>query len=303
MAAEAASVVDEQHAASMEGLRQARDVGMRAFVRGYLRERGAVIGLLLLSAISLTAILAPFIAPYHPFQLHATLQPPSEDFIFGTDYLGRDIFSQMVWGGRVSMEFAFGAAGISLVLGVFLGAISGYFGGAVDAVMSRLFEIFLMIPRLFLIILVVALLGTNIWFVVVVIGLTLWPSNARIMRSQVLTLKKRGYVQAAVAAGVTPFTIMMKHVIPNGLAPVIANSTLQMAYAVLTEAGLSFLGLGDPGQVSWGQILNNGQNYMRSAPWIVIVPGLGIAFLLLGLHLVGDGVTRVLNPRLRVGSE
>ena len=300
---EALARLDEAHAAAMEGLRRARAVGVRAFAARFVAQPLAVAGLLLLAAVAGTAVLAPLIAPFDPFELYPPLTQPGQSHWLGTDPLGRDVLSMIIWGGRVSLAFAFGAAGLSLALGVVMGAIPGYFGGILDDVFSRFFETFLVIPRLFLIILIVALLGSNILFVIAVMGLTMWPSNAKIMRAQVLSIKKRGYVQAAIAAGVSPFPIIFRHVVPNGLAPVIANSTLQMAYAVLTEAGLSFLGLGDPNQVSWGQILNAGQSYIRLAPWIVISPGVAIMVLLLGLHLVGDGVTRVLNPRLSLGRE
>ena len=295
--------LDDEHLAAMEGLRRARAVGIRAFIARFLAQPLAVAGALLLGLVTVTAVFAPFIAPYDPFSLHRPLQPAGGQYLLGTDPIGRDILSMIIWGGRVSLAFAFGAAALSLAVGVVMGAIPGYFGGIVDDIFSRFFETFLVIPRLFLIILIVALLGSNILFVIAVMGLTMWPQNAKIMRAQVLTIKKRGYVQAAIAAGISPLPIIFRHVVPNGLAPVIANSTLQMAYAVLTEAGLSFLGLGDVNQVSWGQILNAGQGYVRSAPWIVISPGLAIMTLLLGLHLVGDGVTRVLNPRLSLGRE
>ncbi len=295
--------LDEAHAEALEGLRRARAVGVRAFFERFAAQPLAVAGVLVLGLVTGAAVFAPLIAPYDPFGLYRTLLPPGEAHRLGTDPLGRDVLSMIIWGGRVSLAFAFGAAALSLALGVVMGAIPGYFGGLIDDLFSRFFETFLVIPRLFLIILIVALLGSNILFVIAVMGLTMWPSNAKIMRAQVLSIKKRGYVQAAIAAGISPFPIIFRHVVPNGLAPVIANSTLQMAYAVLTEAGLSFLGLGDPNQVSWGQILNAGQSYVRSAPWIVISPGLAIMMLLLGLHLVGDGVTRVLNPRLSLGRE
>lgn len=294
---------DDEHAAAMEGLRRARDVGLRAFLARFFSQPFALAGALLLGVVAAAAVLAPVVAPHSPFALNPALQRPGGEYLLGTDPLGRDILSQIIWGARVSLAFAFGAAALSLAVGVVMGAIPGYFGGVVDDIFSRIFDTFLIIPRLFLIILIVALLGTNVYFVIAVMGLTMWPSNAKIMRAQVLTIKKRGYVQAAIAAGVSPLAIIFRHVIPNGLAPVIANSTLQMAYAVLTEAGLSFLGLGDPNQPSWGQILNAGQGYVRSAPWIVISPGLAIMTLLLGLHLVGDGVTRVLNPRLALRRE
>lgn len=264
---------------------------------------GTLVGLVLLIMMVLIAVFAPIIAGPDPLDInHVPFAPPSKANLFGTDYMGRDVFAMMVWGTRVALIFAVGAAGISLVVGVLLGALSGYFGGLTDDLLSRLFEVFLVIPRLFLIILMVAMFGTKIWISVVVIGATMWPSNARIMRAQVLSLKDRGYAQAALVSGGSRLAVLFEHVVPNGIAPVLANSTLQMAAAVLLEAGLSFLGLGDPNLASWGQILYAGQNYMVTAPWMVIVPGIAIAVLLMSLHLLGGGLLQLLNPRMQIPS-
>jgi peptide/nickel transport system permease protein len=206
----------------------------------------------------------------------------------------------LVWGTRVSLLFAFGAAGISLGVGVTLGAISGYFGGLLDDALSRLFEMFYIIPRLFLIILIIALFGSHLWMTVLIVGATIWPSNARIMRAQVLTLKRRGYAQAAIVSGGSHWQVLFGHIVPNGVAPVLANSVLQMAYAVLTEAGLAFLGLGDPNVASWGQILFWGQSYISSAPWMVIFPGAALALLLLSFQLLGGLARRGADPSLRM---
>jgi peptide/nickel transport system permease protein len=257
---------------------------------------GAII---LVGAVAL-AIMAPWIYPGDPLDIdNPTFRPPSREYPMGTDHIGRDVLVMMVWGTRISMLFAFGAAGLSLVVGVLFGGLSGYFGGWLDDLLSRSFEVFIVIPRLFLIILVVAMFGTHLWLAVLVVGLTIWPSNARIMRAQVLSLKNREYVQAATVSGAGHLQVLFEHIVPNGIGPVLANSTLQMAYAVLTEAGLSFLGLGDPNTPSWGRILYAGQNYITSAPWLVIFPGVAIAALLVGLHLLGTSALHLLNPRMQ----
>jgi peptide/nickel transport system permease protein len=266
-----------------------------------LRGNGmGLAGLVLLAAIALVALLAPLIAPGDPFRMDWTpFLPPGGEHLLGTDNIGRDVFALMVHGTKVSLLFAFGAAGVSLLLGMGLGGIAGYYGGIIDDVISRLSDAFLIIPRLFLIIVIVAMFGSQLWMVVFIIGATLWPANARIMRAQVLSLRGRGFVQAARVAGGGDAAIIFGQIAPNSLGPVLANSVLQMAYAVLTEASLAFLGLGDPNVPSWGQILYAGQNYLSSAPWLMIFPGLALAVLLLALHMVGNALVEALNPKLR----
>lgn len=271
--------------------------GYRQIVSRLVSQPVALTGLVILTVITIVSVFAPVIAPYDPMELFSPLAPPSAAHPLGTDHIGRDVLSFLIWGGRVSLVFAFGAAGLSLIVGVFVGAIPSYIGGVTDDVVSRFVELFLMIPRLFLIITVVAIMGTNIVFVVAVVGLTIWPSNAKIMRAQVLTLKQRSFVHASVTAGSRPMTTLFGHVVPNGIAPIIANSTLQMAAAVVTEAGLSFLGLGDVNYPSWGQLLNQAQSYLTTAPWLAYAPGAALVLLLLALHLVGDGLANALDPR------
>jgi len=269
-------------------------------MKAFPRDLPFLIGTVVVLLMACAAALAPVLYPGNPlFSVAPPMQPPGGAYPLGTDHTGRDLAAMLVWGTRVSLLFAFGAAGISLLCGVVLGALSGYFGGIIDDVMSRFFEIFDVIPRLFLIILVVALFGSHLWLTVMIVGLTMWPSNARIMRAQVLTLKKRGYAQAAVVSGASHLSVLFGHIVPNGIGPVTANSTLQMAYAVLTEAGLSFLGLSDPNVASWGQVLYWGQGFISSAPWMVIFPGVAIAMLLLSFHLVGSSLQARLNPRLQ----
>lgn len=267
----------------------------------FLRNKQTIIGLILLSVLMICAILAPKISPGMPlFSVGAPIQKPNPEFIFGTDNMGRDVLAMVIWGSRVSMVFAFGAAGISLIIGVVLGAISGYIGGVVDDILSRFFEIFYIIPRTFLIILMVAIFGSSITLMVIIVGVTIWPSNAKIMRAQVLTLKSRSYVHAAEVAGSGKLKILFKHIVPNGIGPVLSNSTLQMAQAVLTEASLSFLGLGDPTVASWGKILQSGQSHISSAPWLVIIPGIVIAMMLLAFNLIGTALHSTLNVKQQI---
>ena len=270
-------------------------------VRLFLKNKQTIIGLVLLAILMVCAVFAPLISPGAPlFSVGGPIQSPNSEFIFGTDNMGRDVFAMVVWGARVSMVFAFGAAGLSVLIGVVLGAISGYIGGVFDDLMSRFFEVFYIIPRTFLIILMVAIFGSSVTLMVIIVGATIWPSNAKIMRAQVLTLKNRSYVHAAEVSGSNKLKILFKHIVPNGIGPVLSNSTLQMAQAVLTEASLSFLGLGDPGVASWGKILQSGQSHISSAPWLVIIPGIVIALMLLAFNLIGTALHTTLNVKQQI---
>ena len=270
-------------------------------VKMFLKDPQSIIGLCILTVMLVLAIFAPVICPGNPiFSVGVPLQAPGQDFLLGTDYLGRDVWAMLVWGSRVSIIFAFGASVLSLLVGIVLGALSGYIGGWLDDLMCRVFELFYIIPRTFLVILMVAFFGSSISLMVIIVGLTIWPSNAKIMRAQVLTLKRRGYVQAADVAGGTKLSILFRHIVPNGMGPVLSNSVLQMAQAVLTEASLSFLGLGDPNQASWGLILNAGQRNISTAPWLVIAPGIALALLLLAFNMIGTALHRTLNVKQAV---
>lgn len=256
-----------------------------------------MLGFVIVFAALVLAIIGPQIAPENPFALSSqSIAPPSWRHIMGTDELGRDVFSQIIVGARVSLLFGISAAALSLGVGGAIGAIAGYAGGWVDEILSRVVEIFLMIPTLFLLILVVAILGTHISFVAIVVGLTIWPANARIMRAQVLSLKNRVFVQAVRGLGAGHYRTLVGHIIPNAVPPMIANVSLQIAYAILTEAALDFLGLGDANLISWGRILQGAQDFIATAPWLVIFPGVAIALLILGFHLIGDAVNRQLSP-------
>ncbi len=273
--------------------------GLRLFALRYSRHRMGMLGLTILLVALSVALLAPVIAPNGPSHLYdSLLAAPGSEHPLGTDNIGRDVFSELVWGTRISLMFAVGVAGISLMIGVVLGALPAYVGGWVDDLFSRFFEIVIVIPRFFLIILVVSLFGQNIAFIMVVVGLTTWVTNARLTRSQVLTIKHRLFVEASQGAGAGRWRVLLTHVLPNGLYPVIANSALEMAGAIIIEASLSFLGLGDPNAISWGQVLYLAQLHISSW-WLGVFPGVAIFLLVFAFNLIGDGVGYALNPRLR----
>lgn len=263
-------------------------------------QPSSLIGTVVVLLAALAAVSAPYLPIASP-DAFSTRQymPPSLVHPMGTDNLGRDILARTIWGARLGMGVAIVSAGISTGLGVLLGSIPAYYGGVIDDLFSRVFDIFLLIPAFFLMILIVALFGTNVWFIMIVIGITTWPRSARIMRSQVLSLKPRAFVQAARAAGGSHVQVLFRHIIPNGLPPVITNGTLLMGTAILTEAGLSFLGMGDPNVISWGRMIFEGQRQLRLAPWLSIFPGLAMLVVVWGLNMVGDAVNRLLSPQVR----
>jgi peptide/nickel transport system permease protein len=272
-----------------------------AFWKPFLASRMGPIGLAILIIVALAAIFAPLLAPDGPFKLGAPrlLAPGEEGHLLGTDHLGRDMFAQIVYGARVSLTIGLVAAGISLVVGVLIGGVAGYFGGWWDILLGRLTDMFLIIPAFFLIIVVVATLGSSIIYVMVVIGLTAWPTSARLMRAQAIGLRDRTFIQALRALGETGPRILFRHVIPNGIQPLIANATLDVASAILIEAGLSFLGLGDPNKATWGRMIFDGRTSILTSWWASVLPGVAIVITVLGFYLVGDGISYVLNPRSR----
>jgi len=271
---------------------------MRNFWQGYKRDRLGLVGLVIVIAYIIVALLAPYISPYPPEALlFSPFLSPDQQHFLGTDSLGREVVSRLIWGTRISIVFGVGVAGLSLIVGVILGAVAGYYGGWLDNLLSRSFEVVLMIPSIFLIILVVAMYGSNIVNAMLVVAFTQWPWNARITRAQVLGLKGRTYVQAALLSGASHMRILFLHILPNGIQPVLANASLQMAYAVLVEASLSFLGLGDPNQVSWGQMLRLAQSNPLREPWTIISSGAAIFLLILSFNFLSMGLNAALNPR------
>lgn len=266
------------------------------------RNKLALVGLFLVVALILVALLADFIAPYDPVvpDLKASLLSPSLQHLMGTDVLGRDVFSRVIYGSRASLIIGVVATAISLVIGVTLGAIAGFFGGWVDALIMRITDIFFAFPFLIFAIAVVTFLGPGFINVFIALGMIGWTSFARLVRGQVLAIKANDYVEAAHAIGAPDKRIIWKHVLPNTVAPIIVYTTMNIGNAILSEAGLSFLGIGvqapDP---SWGLMLSDARNYIWNASWNVIWPGIAIFITVLGYNLLGDGLRDALDPRLK----
>ena len=227
------------------------------------------------------------------------MPPLSEGHILGTDHLGRDLWAQLAFGARVSLTGGILAALSALTIGVLIGALSGYFGGWTDAVLMRLSEFFQTLPRFVVALIVVALFGTGLFKLILVIGFLSWPQTARIVRSSVLSLRETTFVEAARVGGMKPSAIIVREILPNVAAPIVVVTALAIASAILLEAGLSFFGVGDPNLPSWGTMLNQAQEYLRQAWWMALFPGLAIAIMVLCFNIVSDGLNDALNPKLR----
>ncbi len=263
----------------------------------------AWVGIALVVLLALVAAFASQIAPGNPFRSVAPpLQPPSTAHWLGSDDLGREVFSELVHGARVSLFVGLAVALTSTVVGIVIGGVAGFFGGWIDDALMRLTEFFQVLPRFFLAIIVTAFFGGNIVNIVLLLGFTFWTGTARLLRAQVLSLRAREFVVAARAVGVKELTILARHVFPNALPPVLVNGALQVGGAILTEAGLSFLGLGDRNQISWGYMLNNAQPFIRSAWWMSVFPGVALLITVVAVNLVGDGLNEAMNPRYSVAS-
>ncbi len=263
------------------------------------------LGLFLVGVMSLAALLAPFIAPYDPSalhvdpSLHSILQAPSFEHWMGTDSLGRDVFSRMLYGARVSLWVGFVSVGLASLIGVTLGLLAGYYGGVVDETVMRLVDVMLCFPSFFLILAVIAFLEPNLVNIMVIIGLTSWMGVARLVRAETLSLRERDFVAAARLAGAGPVRIIIRHILPNALAPVLVSATLGIAGAILTESALSFLGLGvQAPMASWGNILLEGKQTLGIAWWLSSFPGFAILLTVLGYNLLGESLRDILDPRL-----
>ncbi|TLS76416.1 ABC transporter permease [Mariprofundus erugo] len=260
-----------------------------------------VIGGSIVMTVAVLAILAPWIAPYDPTEIDVSviLMPPSWQHWCGTDTLGRDVFSRMLFGARVSLAVGFVAVGISLLVGLLLGAISGYAGGRTDSIIMRITDMVLCFPTFFLILAVIAFLEPSIWNIMIVIGLTSWMGIARLVRAEFLSLRQREYILAARSLGISPLRIMWRYMLPNALGPILVSAVLGIAGAVLVESGLSFLGLGvQPPDPSWGNILTDGKDNIQIAWWLSMFPGLAILITVLGYNLLGEGLRDYFDPRL-----
>ncbi len=263
-------------------------------VRAFARHRLGLVGLAIVVTFTLVAVLAPWIAPHDPTTQRiatARLQPPSAQYLMGTDELGRDIFSRVVHGARISMRIGLIAEGIALLIGIVLGAAAGFFGGWVDNLIMRVADVFFAIPGLLFLIVIVAIFGSGATTIFLALGLISWPGEARVMRSEVLRVREREFVTAARALGLRDAAVIAKHVLPNALASMIVIGSLGVAGAILSEATLSFLGLGIQEPLpSWGTMINRGQQYIFTAWWYSVFPGLVIMLVVLGFNFLGDAV-------------
>ncbi len=260
----------------------------------------AMIGFIIIVSIFILAIFAPWIAPYDPnaINVKAILLSPSWQYWMGTDGLGRDVLSRMLYGGRISLLVGLVAVGISTSIGILLGALAGYYRGWVDTVIMRLVDVMLSIPSFFLILAVIAFLTPSIINIMIVIGLTSWMGVTRLVRAEFLSLSNREFVLASRALGAKDAKLIFTHLLPNSLTPIIVSAVLGVAGAVLLESGLSFLGLGvQAPQASWGNILTDGKEYIQFAWWLSLYPGMAILMTVLGYNLLGEGLRDALDPR------
>jgi peptide/nickel transport system permease protein len=284
----------------MAGSTRASATNLRRFSRNAIGMAGAiiVIGCLFI------ALLAPLVAPYGPEETHPNwkLFAPNEYFVFGTDEFGRDILSRIIFGAQISLEVGLISVSLALVIGGTVGLVAGFFGGWLDAILMRCMDVLFAFPAILLAIGIMAVLGTGILNAMLAIGIVYAPSFARLTRASVLSLKEMEFVQAARVLGLNELRILARHVVPNVLAPLIVQISFSLSTAILTEAALSFLGLGTPPSVaSWGSMLSASRRYVELDPWPAIFPGVAIMLLVLGFNLFGDGLRDVLDPRLRAG--
>lgn len=273
------------------------------FWRRFKRNRLALTGGIVVLLLFIVAIASPLIAPYDPnaIDVRNILEPPGLSHLFGTDDLGRDILSRVIYGSWVSLLVGFVAVGIATVIGIIVGASAGYYGGWVDTVIMRFVDTMLSIPTFFLILAVITFLDSSIWNIMAVIGLTSWMGVARLVRAEFLSLKEREFVLAARALGASDVRIIVRHILPNALSPVFVSAVLGVAGAILTESVLSFLGIGvQPPTASWGNILTAGKDNIEIAWWISVFPGLAILLTVLAYNLLGEGIRDAIDPRLKI---
>jgi len=267
--------------------------------RSFKRSRVAVTGLVLLAVFLFVAVFADRIVSRDPQKTsQETFRPPSAEFWFGTDDLGRDVFSGVVHGARISLLIGVTVALLSGLVGVLVGATAGYAGGFLDDLLMRLTELFLIPPRFFLALVVAALFGSTFFTLIVVLIVTYWPSTARLVRAEVLSLKERNFVEAARALGASHQRILFHEILPNAFPLIVTQVVLMVGGVILVEAGLSFIGLGDSDHISWGYMLHNGEHFIRDAWWMLFFPALAISLLVLALNAVGDALNRALDPKI-----
>jgi peptide/nickel transport system permease protein len=274
------------------------------FWRRFRRNHIGMAGGIIVVGCMLVSVLASLIAPYPPDEIHARMRlyAPDKSFLMGTDELGRDILSRIIFGSRISLQVGLISVSIALLLGSAFGLAAGFYGGVTDNVVMRVMDVLFAFPAILLAIGIMAMLGPSITNAMIAIGIVYAPSFARLSRASVLSLKEEEFVEAARALGMSDLRLVVRHIAPNLLAPVIVQTTFSLSAAILTEASLSFLGLGTPPPApSWGSMLSASRRYVELSPWPAIFPGLAIMIVVLGFNLLGDGLRDVLDPRLRAG--
>ena len=267
----------------------------------YIRNFSAVCAMIILIAIIILAIFGPLLYPTDPFEMvWMPFSPPGQDgFLLGTDYLGRDLMAGLIHGARVSILVGISAAFMSVVIGITIGALAGYYRGTIEEILMRITEFFQVLLTLLFSMVIVALFGASLPMIVIAIGLVSWTAVARITRAEFLRIRELEFVMASRASGASDFRLIFSVILPNALPPIIVQAALMVGSAILFEAGLSFLGLSDPNIVSWGQIIGSNRQYILDASYTVTVPGLAIFVTVLAISLVGDGLNDALNPKLR----
>ena len=267
------------------------------------RNKGATLGLIILILIGLAALLAPFVATHSPIEavFEDSLLPPSSEHLMGTDVLGRDIYSRVIYGSRLSLQLGFVSVAIAAFFGTTLGLLSGYFGGWLDMVIMRIIDVMLAFPGLLLAMGIVAVLGFSLTNAMIAVGISAIPGYTRVVRGSVLTIRENLYIDAARVIGCRDQAIMFRHILPNAMAPIIILSTLGIASSIITGAALSFLGLGaQPPTPEWGVMLNHGRQWLRQGWWVTTFPGLAIMITVLSINMLGDGLRDALDPRLKI---
>lgn len=272
----------------------------REALRMFMRNKAAVIGMFLLLAIVLTSVAGPMIVQADPFEMaSAPFMPPDREFWFGTDYLGRDIFTGVIHGGRATLIVGTSAALMSVLIGVTMGALSGYYRGWLENVTMRVTEFFQVLPALLLAMVLVTLFAPSLITVAAAIAVVSWPAMARLTRAEFMRISQMEFVRAARAISSSDMRIILRVILPNALPPIIVMAALNTGIAILFEAGLSFLGLGDPSRMSWGMMIGSNRDYILDAWWPVTLPGIAIFLTVLSISLIGDGLNDALNPKLR----
>ncbi len=273
---------------------------MNEIINAFKKNKLALISLIFILLVIISALFAPYISPYNPdkIDVNAILQPPNPAHLLGTDQLGRDILSRLIYGGRISIEVGFIAVSLSLFIGIFMGAYAGYYGGVTDSILMRFVDIMLTFPSFFLILAISAILKPSIINIMIIIGLTSWMGIARIIRAEFTQNREKDYVLAAKAAGAPDSYIMFFEILPNTIAPILVSATLGVAGAILIQASLAFLGIGImPPTASWGGMLSRGKTYIMVAWWLTLFPGIAILLTVLSFNLIGEAVRNALDPR------